>query len=230
MAIKLATVTTAPVATVPAALVAYRTQRDMIVRECLFLRAEIAHLRCPNPLDTDHDAIKALGAGITELQGRMAKLRKASATMIHRKPLHVIKASEPVLITGPGARPDLIGTMTVVPAAKPAAPASKLDAMAAVLPVKAAAPTPYEVQQARKAKRGTAAPKADRKPAERAVSNADVECALLLARENGATVAELRAATGWKGPIMGGPLRAAKAAGKVLKWDGAGEARRFTLA
>lgn len=92
-------------------------------------------------------------------------------------------------------------------------------------PVAATAAKPSAAAKARKA---PAAPKAAAGP--RPSSTADAECGKLLARDGGATVAEIRAATGWKGPIMGGPVRAAKAVGKTLKWDGAGEARRFTLA
>lgn len=270
--IKLAATTAAPVAATAAkpsaALIAYRTQRDLLVRECLFLRAEIAHLRSPNPLDTDHDAIKALGAGIVQLQGSMVKLRKASAMMIHRKPLHVIKASEPVQITGPGAvspvapQPGSLAAAIAAPSTEdavqysrmvdalraaerhglrstavseikpgvfvvdhtgPKARTGRMAQMAALMPAPAAT-TPTETKAAAKARKAPAA--AGPRPS----STADAECGKLLARDGGATVAEIRAATGWKGPIMGGPVRAAKAVGKTLKWDGAGEARRFTLA
>ena len=78
--------------------------------------------------------------------------------------------------------------------------------------------------------------KGGRKPAAvdvkggRTPSDADVKCRELLERDGGATVAEIRKATGWKGVIKGGPARVAKALGRKLAEDGEGEDKRFTLA
>lgn len=60
-------------------------------------------------------------------------------------------------------------------------------------------------------------------------SEADLACQKLLARKTGATRAEIRKVTGWKGRIFNGPTRAAEALGKRLKWEGSGEDCRFTL-
>lgn len=99
------------------------------------------------------------------------------------------------------------------PKAKPASPAK---------PAKAAA----------KADAGASAPPAATKsgpPTREGQSEKDAACLKLIAREGGATVAEIRKATGWKGIIQKGPERVAKAAGRKLDGDGKGEERRFKL-
>jgi chorismate mutase len=65
-------------------------------------------------------------------------------------------------------------------------------------------------------------------PTERA--KADAECTQLLARRTplGATIAEIRERTGWKGQIKDGPERCAKRARRKLCTDHApGENQRF---
>jgi hypothetical protein len=60
--------------------------------------------------------------------------------------------------------------------------------------------------------------------------NRDKACFDLIARDGGATIAEIRVATDWKGVIAKGPARVAKKAGRKLKAEGEGEDRRFSFA